>query len=319
MLKKAIVYYHDNCADGFGAAWVFKNTLHSIYFTLRAPVEYRPISYGTEIDVSPTDFGGADVYILDFSFSEPIIRAMCKFAADVVLIDHHKTAIDKLDNLILNPPENLKLILDVTQSGAALTWDYFNEKINLPSIDEFTNGPSIKPTPDLIKYIQDRDLWKFELPDSATINVVIQNTDKNFDAYNELDERLSEDRKSLVRTGRYLLRQQNQLVEQIVAEAVKVRWVLGNPTFILDEVPVVMCPPMLASEVGNRLANISGTFGATYHTQMVGDVKHKKYSLRSVGDYDVAEIAEYFEGGGHKNAAGFVVPWHHTFNDWTQS
>ena len=32
-----------------------------------------------------------------------------------------------------------------------------------------------------------------------------------------------------------------------------------------------------------------------------------KFSLRSGGDIDVAEIARAFQGGGHKNAAGMNI------------
>lgn len=46
-------------------------------------------------------------------------------------------------------------------------------------------------------------------------------------------------------------------------------------------------------------------FAATY---FVNDKGERIYSLRSTGDFDVAEIAKKYGGGGHKNAAGFKVP-----------
>jgi len=33
------------------------------------------------------------------------------------------------------------------------------------------------------------------------------------------------------------------------------------------------------------------------------------FSLRSVGDIDVGDIARKFNGGGHKNAASFSIPF----------
>lgn len=42
--------------------------------------------------------------------------------------------------------------------------------------------------------------------------------------------------------------------------------------------------------------------------QYVQDRDLWRFSLRSVGDFDVSEIARKYGGGGHKNAAGFRVP-----------
>jgi nanoRNase/pAp phosphatase (c-di-AMP/oligoRNAs hydrolase) len=34
-----------------------------------------------------------------------------------------------------------------------------------------------------------------------------------------------------------------------------------------------------------------------------------QYGLRSIGDFDVSMVAQAFGGGGHKNAAGFQLPY----------
>ena len=64
----------------------------------------------------------------------------------------------------------------------------------------------------------------------------------------------------------------------------------------------VNCTPQFASEAGDVLAQLSGTFGMTW---CVGEKGQVFVSLRSIGDYDVSVIAKAFGGGGHKNAAGF--------------
>src|SRR5690606_19050130 len=38
------------------------------------------------------------------------------------------------------------------------------------------------------------------------------------------------------------------------------------------------------------------------------------WSLRSIGDFDVSKVAKDLGGGGHKNAAGFIVPANTTPN-----
>jgi nanoRNase/pAp phosphatase (c-di-AMP/oligoRNAs hydrolase) len=61
---------------------------------------------------------------------------------------------------------------------------------------------------------------------------------------------------------------------------------------------------MFSSELGNQLAIKSGTYGATYYHDSTDTVR---FSLRSVGDYDVSRLAKIFGGGGHKNASGFKL------------
>ncbi len=58
------------------------------------------------------------------------------------------------------------------------------------------------------------------------------------------------------------------------------------------------------SDVGNILAEKSGTYGAFWQQLPNHEVK---WSLRSKGDYDVSVIASKFGGGGHKNAASFTL------------
>lgn len=64
-------------------------------------------------------------------------------------------------------------------------------------------------------------------------------------------------------------------------------------------------PAKYASDLGHLLANASGTFGLCYF--YAGDKREWFCSLRSVGHFDVSEIARKFGGGGHRNAAGFSV------------
>jgi nanoRNase/pAp phosphatase (c-di-AMP/oligoRNAs hydrolase) len=59
---------------------------------------------------------------------------------------------------------------------------------------------------------------------------------------------------------------------------------------------------LFASELGNRLAEQSTSFGLVWQLAANGEAKA---SLRSKGDFDVAAIAVRYGGGGHRNAAGF--------------
>ena len=65
----------------------------------------------------------------------------------------------------------------------------------------------------------------------------------------------------------------------------------------------VNAPSMFSSDLGHALANLSGTFGLTYYYH--GNRQFYACSLRSIGEFDVSELAKHFGGGGHQNASGF--------------
>ena len=79
----------------------------------------------------------------------------------------------------------------------------------------------------------------------------------------------------------------------------------------VQDVPVANLPYTLTSDAGHAMCNTpyDGTndlppFAACYWDTPEGRV----FSLRSVGNFDVSEIAKKYGGGGHKNAAGFRIP-----------
>lgn len=101
-----------------------------------------------------------------------------------------------------------------------------------------------------------------------------------------------------VKAGSAILRYQRQTVEMICNQA---RWIkLGD-----YNIPTVNATS-LWSEVGDELLRLypEAPFVASWHQTRDCAVK---YSLRSKGDFDVSEVAKAFGGGGHKNAAGFVL------------
>ena len=59
------------------------------------------------------------------------------------------------------------------------------------------------------------------------------------------------------------------------------------------------------SEIGNELCRVypDAPFSATYCDRK----GVRSWSLRSVGDFDVSEVARRYNGGGHRNSAGFAT------------
>ena len=134
---KPLCIYHGNCADGFGAAWVFKRYADREF-------DFHPGIYQD----APPDVTGRDVYLVDFSYKRAVVEEMAKVATRVVLIDHHKTAIEDLAPLIES--KQIEALTDLNHSGAVLAWMWFH-------------GNGTSNMPQLLRHIEDRDLWLFKL------------------------------------------------------------------------------------------------------------------------------------------------------------
>lgn len=285
-VNKAVVVYHANCVDGFASAWAFHVLKEKDY---PGGAEYIACSYSNEstpIGLNQDQIFDRDVYILDFSWGRVPLSLICKTANKVLVLDHHKTAAEALCNWE-DQPENLRIVFDIERSGCGITWDYFKKY----------QPAAGRPT--FLNYIEDRDLWRFKLRNSKEVNAFIAFQEHTFNVYNLLNELRLDD---MARDGSLLMEQHQKFCEQMADEArpITISNGLGESWNGLAS----NCTPQFSSEVGHILATQSGTFGATYHSQKDGLVK---WSIRSNGDYDVSAIAKLFGGGGHKNAAGFVV------------
>lgn len=263
-----IVIYHSNCFDGFGAAWVARRKFG-------ADAQYIPAKYGD----TPPDIRGADhTYIVDFSYSRQILINLYTIANhNLTVLDHHQTAQANCEGLPF-------CIFDMNQSGAMLTWKHL-----------FPNNDA----PLLIKYIQDRDLWHFRMPNSRAIHAWLESHPKLFELWDilvsDMEQPLNYER--CLTEGNAILRFQSQKVDEMAREAKMVD--LGD-----GEIPAVNCPYNFGSLVGERLGQLfpESKYAAYYFDRKDGQ---QQWGLRSTG-YDVSEVAKRFGGGGHKTASGFV-------------
>ena len=266
---KPLIIYHANCLDGFGAAYAAWR-----YFSERdIEAEYLAASHGD----APPDCGGREVYIVDFSYKRPLLKQICAQAARVIILDHHISAQEDLAGLELEH-DNLQVVFDMERSGALLSWAHFH------------TGEA----PLLLRHVQDRDLWRFELEGTNAINTALMSYPFSFERWHQAAS--SEERLAALRVeGETINRFRNQMIEQY-----KQRAVIGE--IVGHKVPVVNAPHAIISELLGQLAE-GHPFAAGYQDKG----EKRSWSLRSSknGGADVAKIAEQFGGGGHRNAAGF--------------
>ena len=266
---KPLCIYHGNCADGFGAAWVFHTQADREH-------EFHAGVYQNE----PPDVSGRDVYLVDFSYKRAVVEKMLETASRIVLIDHHKSAIEDLAPLIES--KAIESLVTTEHSGAILAWQWFR-------------GNFLEP-PKLLLHIEDRDLWRFALPYTREIQANVFSHPYDFDVWDKLMDAPLED---LVAEGKAIERKHFKDIDELT-KVVTRRMVIGG-----YNVPVANLPYTLTSDAGHKLAQ-GEAFAACYWDTPEGRV----FSLRSTEHgLDVADIAKQYGGGGHKNASGFRVPY----------
>ena len=180
------VIYHADCTDGFGSAY-------SAWKLLGNRAEYYPCKHGQE----PPDVKGKNVVILDFSFSNTITKKMIEEANDLMVIDHHKSAVVELHDIS-------NTIFDMSKSGATLAWDFFHPG---------------KEAPKFIQYITDRDLWKWELPYSKEFSAAFDMVPFEFEEFEKFeDDSVFDD---AVKRGSYILAYSKTVIKKVCDKASK--------------------------------------------------------------------------------------------------
>jgi len=278
-MNKPLVIYHGNCADGFSAAWCFwrKYGEGCEYF---AGVYQQP----------PPDVTGRVVYLVDFSYKRDVVEKMLRSAQTVMLIDHHKTAIEDLFSLrgkfLDYDGDRFRWFCDLERSGATLAWDYL-----------FPH----EQRPPLLGHIEDRDLWRFKLPGTREIQANVFSYEYTFDLWDRLMSADHVELANMTAAGAAIERKHHKDIAELV-KVCKRRMVIGGA-----EVWVASLPYTLTSDAGHLMA-AGEPFAACYWDTADGRV----FSLRSQDDgVDVSAVAAQYGGGGHVHAAGFKVPRDH--------
>ncbi len=257
------VIYHADCTDGFGAAY-------AAWKQLGNRADYHACKHGTP----PPDVKGKTVAILDFSFNNATTKKMIEDAEALIVIDHHKSAMVELHDIS-------NTHFDMTKSGAMLAWEFFH--------------PGKEP-PKFIGYIQDRDLWKWELPYSKEFAAAFDMVPFEFEEFEKFeDDSVFDD---AVKRGSYILAYSKTVVKKVCEKA--------QPRKIDGKSILVVNASHWMSEIGSRLSP-DCDFAVMWYWDH--EAKETKVSLRAFHEaVDVSEIAKRFGGGGHKKAAGFQLP-----------
>jgi oligoribonuclease NrnB/cAMP/cGMP phosphodiesterase (DHH superfamily) len=310
------VLYHADCLDGFGAAY-------AAWRHFGDAAIFHPMHHGEPLDTA--EIAGHQVFILDFSFPPETLEKMAALAKSVVQIDHHASALSDWSGRFSttetglhnyeHPTLPLRVIFDLKKSGARLAWEHFHPHATPPLV---------------ILHIEDQDMWRFALPGTRPFCRALRLLPFDLHIWhqlisetpNERSQRYTEAMAQGTAIEHYFHREIENLGQSTLRTSARVR---GEPVDALQaqrhgqEIisdgdlawlairgTAINANALFASELGNSLAEQSGSFGLIWQLSGNGDIKA---SLRSKGNtLDVSLIATRYGGGGHPNAAGFRMP-----------
>lgn len=298
------VLYHANCPDGYAA-------MFACWQRLKDAAQYLPVFYGQPLPYEQIP-GDHDVYIVDFSYpsadlvalqqGRPLSHDRPDPERHIVVLDHHASAQRDLQALVQQRRERMHILFDLEESGATLTWKYFATRGDVP---DPTHQPDVwaaveHQMPTFFKYVRDRDLWRWQLPDSKPISVAYWMIDKDPLSIAQFAQDLEEadGYHRIVTEGTAMQRYADALVKEQAGRAT--HHVIGG-----HNVPLVNATTLF-SEVGDYLCRMyaEAPFAAYYFDRKDGK---RQWGLRSRGGFDCSLVAKAYGGGGHPGAAGFVT------------
>lgn len=266
-----LVLYHGRCADGFGAAlaaWTY----------YAGQVECVGLSHGQAASVQDLPaLEGRAVYILDFAFAPDLLAAIDERAAKLVLLDHHKSAAEQLTGFACRCGV---VHFDMSKSGARLAWDFFHPEA---------------PLPDLVRFIEDRDLWAWKFPETAGFVAALDMEPFDFTRWQQIAAFTPADTAAFIARGQAMDEKFRHLAQDVAGGAQPL-------VFNGESGLMVNAPGAFHSLVGELLSAQSGTFALMWTVGKDGKVK---VGLRSQRGYDCSLLAVAMGGGGHAQACGF--------------
>jgi len=293
-MVKELCIYHKNCPDGFGSAyifWEFFKQYEEDYDLLFHAADYKEEPPWDLIDQV------SKVYLADFSYSLDICKKILERGAHITILDHHKTAFEEFECLPQVDRINGDIVRELVHNGKTLTVRIDQTKSGVGNVWEYFYPVKTMPTP--LKYIQDRDLWKWEFHDSKPF---LKGWDLlPFDFQMWKDE-MYDDKfiKQRIDIGYSIARYDEKHMDSLMKK-------VSINTNSYGTYALVNCPYWLCSDLGNRfMLELDIDYAVLFQYDCINHGYN--FSFRSLNEKaDVSAIAKKFGGGGHHNASGCYI------------
>lgn len=341
MNNTRLVIIHDTDGDGIAAAWCIDKGFKDEYS------EVLLIPQRAGVDTIPEGLLETDsVYMVDRTYPWDTLISLSQQVFSVTVIDHHKSAMNRYTET-----EAYQVGLDsqcVTYTASSIQFDYSNITVKIDTthsacmlahwwvMEHGTDPDTSVDVPWFISYIEDRDIWKWELPNSKEINAGMHyygHTFERYDAMNSGQCLVETTKTHIEQVGAIVLQTQLNIIKsiahgptvafkQLILEEC---WTTGMPP---KRVPcddrvlnfaILCCPFTLISDLGSYCLNYSavddiaecasnGKIAKPFEVPDVVLCYNETdlgftYSIRS--KHDMIWLAKMFGGGGHPAACGF--------------
>lgn len=267
-MERTVVYYHGGCPDGFGGAY-------AAWKKFGDTAEYIPLHRGDDI----IEVDGVNAYFIDFVYDGAVMQDLEQRAHSLVALDHHEGVREVTESI-------KEHVFDNDRSGATIAWDYFHPGV---------------PTPELLKFIEDDDLFRFRIPETRGMLAYLGVHPFTFEYWDEVSQMLSapESRTALLsKTNAYA--EYFELLADLAVDKAQLVEFEGMRCYFATAHPYKPMKSLIGNKLATKLPPLALVVAA--HPKGFG------VSIRGDGSIDVAKIAEKYGGNGHKSSAGFLIP-----------
>jgi oligoribonuclease NrnB/cAMP/cGMP phosphodiesterase (DHH superfamily) len=291
-----ICFYHSPCGDGIVSAWLVKQAFPEI--------EFKGVWAGCK-DLKADDYVDTELMFVDLCPNQELLVNLLGNGCKVSIYDHHISSQREIEG-IEHP--NLEVVFDMSRSGCQIVFDCITA--TEPGIDRLW----------FVDYVGDRDLWKFEMPNSKLVTLGLFEFEYlTFEGLDKLPKGPVYDPEvkkfideELLSKAQIIHEKHRRIMKYDGKKAIKATMKIGSETY---NIWLGSTLPILTSDFGHYLymrpfPDDQGMpdFAVVWKYDMRRNIW--KYSLRGGkrGDeegIDLSKIASSCGGGGHKAASGF--------------
>jgi uncharacterized protein len=334
-----VLFYHANCPDGVTALWAAlygsilsrreetlaweelirppaspdttstsgdapdtkRNTPSGPTSALCQGHELFPLGAGqVPVVDAKTFYTNKTVLLVDVSFKAHYLKKVCKHLGDsgrVVIMDHHKSAQRELSGVQFEG--RVRVMLDMERAGCQVVWDTL----------------CLGKRPLLLDYVADRDLWAWRMPHSREVNhyMFVHGLLKESNLVGMTQLFLHTTATELqpwIDEARPLMAAGRVLIDRAVTNA-STRSFTTPTSRKVYKVKLTSADSSVVSDVGHELVQAGNCDFAVmwYYDPFSNQFGFSCRSDADRTDIDLSQIcAEFEDGGGHPQAAGFRIP-----------